>query len=142
MRSGRSTVPSILVDTGPLVALLDRNDRWHRQVRGYLSRYRGSLVTTWPVLTEAASLCGADEQIALIGMVESGAIEIAPQTAADAARVKWYLAKYRDRSPDLADLSLLALADATGIDSILTIDGDFQIYRLKAGKALIDVLRR
>ena len=87
----------VLADTGPLVALLDRNDRWHRRVRRYLSRYRGSLITTWPVLTEAASLCGADEQIALFQMVESGAIEIAPQTAADAARVKWYLAKYRDR---------------------------------------------
>ena len=93
-------------------------------------------------MTEAASLCGADEQIALFQMVESGAIEIAPQTAADAARVKWYLAKYRDRVPDLADLSLLALADATGVEAILTIDGDFQIYRLKNGRPMVDVLRR
>lgn len=133
---------SILVDTGPLVALLDRNDRWHGRVRAYLARYRGGLITTWPVLTEAASLCGVEEQIAIVGMVESGTIDIAPQTAGDAARIKWYLAKYRDRVPDLADLSLLALADATGVDSILTIDSDFQIYRLKNGKALVDVLRR
>lgn len=133
---------SILVDTGPLVALLDRNDRWHGRVRAYLARYRGGLITTWPVLTEAASLCGVEEQIAIVGMVESGTIDIAPQTARDAARIKWYLAKYRDRVPDLADLSLLALADATGVDSILTIDSDFQIYRLKNGKALVDVLRR
>lgn len=133
---------SILVDTGPLVALLDRNDRWHGRVRAYLARYRGGLITTWPVLTEAASLCGVEEQIAIVGMVESGTIDIAPQTSGDAARIKWYLAKYRDRVPDLADLSLLALADATGVDSILTIDSDFQIYRLKNGKALVDVLRR
>lgn len=135
-------MPSILVGTGPLVALPDRNDRWHGRVRTYLFRYRGEFVTTWPVLTEAASLCSADEQLALLQMAESGAIEIPPQTGADAARVKWYLAKYRDRGPDLADLSLLALADAKGLDSILTIDSDFQIYRLKNGRPLVDVLRR
>jgi predicted nucleic acid-binding protein len=135
-------LPSVLVDTGPLVALLDRNDRWHGRVRKFLSRYRGTLITTWPVLTEAASLCSAEEQLALLQMVESGAIEIPPQTGADAARVRWYLGKYRDRSPDLADLSLLALADATGVDSVLTIDSDFQIYRLKNARPLVDVLRR
>jgi uncharacterized protein len=135
-------VPSALVDTGPLVALLHRGERWHAAARRFFMRFEGELLTTWPVITEAAYLCGEPRKSRdLMEMIESGALKIPPQTTADAARIKWYLRKYEDHDPDLADLSLLALAEAAGVTSIATLDRkDFDTYRLKSGKRLQNLI--
>jgi uncharacterized protein len=132
----------VLVDTGPLVALLHRGDNWHAPVKRFLSRYRGELLTTWAVMTEAAYLCGDSRKSQdLMEMVESSALQLPAQGRVEAARIKWYFGKYADRDPDLADLSLLALAEASGVTDIITADiADFAIYRLKNGKRLQNLL--
>jgi uncharacterized protein len=135
-------VQSVLVDTGPLIALLHRGDTWHAQVKRFLSAYRGDLLTTWAVITEAAYVCDdPDKSRDLMEMIESSALKLPAQGAAEAARIKWYYTKYGDRDPDLADLSLLALAEVTGVTDIITVDlTDFGVYRLKSGKQLRNLL--
>jgi hypothetical protein len=109
----------VLVDTGPIVAYLHRGDAWHEAVVRFFRRWRGELLTTWPVVT-AVSL-----------------------DAADAARIERLYRKYADQNPDLADLSLLAVAERTGVRDILTIDiKDFAVYRLSGGRALNNLLAR
>jgi uncharacterized protein len=135
-------VPSVLVDTGPLVALLHRRDNWHTRVTRFLSGYRGELLTTWAVITEAVYVCDDPRKSRdLMEMIESSTLKLPAQGAAEAARIKWYFGKYADRDPDLADLSLLALAEVTRVTDVITVDiADFAVYRLKNGKQLQNLL--
>jgi uncharacterized protein len=100
-------------------------------------------LTTWPVLTEAAYICNDPGKACdLMDLVVSGAIRVPVQGPSEAGQIKWYFIKYKDRDPDLADLSLLALAEVTGITEIATVDlTDFGIYRLKNGKRLHNLLQ-
>ncbi|MDM8517313.1 hypothetical protein QUF76_14015 [Desulfobacterales bacterium HSG16] len=45
-----------LIDAGPFIALFDRNDRFHEPVKNFLRRYRGTLISTWQVLTETTHM--------------------------------------------------------------------------------------
>jgi uncharacterized protein len=135
-------VPSVIVDTGPLVALLHRADHWHARVKRFLRSFRGDLLTTWAVMTDAAYVCNDPlKSRDLMEMVESSVIKLPTQGSAEAARIKWYFTKYADRDPDFADLSLLALAESVSVTDIITIDiADFSVYRLKNGRPLQNLL--
>jgi predicted nucleic acid-binding protein len=127
----------VLVDAGPLVALLHRTDALNARVRAILAACRGRIYTTWPALTEAAHIAGrADRRFALIDMVHAGALLIAELGHDDFAALAWFHEKYRDRDPDLADLSLIVAAERHGIRTLLTFDRDFLIYRTRKGRAL------
>lgn len=68
-------------------------------------------------------------------------LQAVPQDASDASRIERYYRKYADQNPDLADLSLLALAERSGVRDILTVDArDFAVYRLSNGRALNNLL--
>jgi hypothetical protein len=75
----------LLVDAGPLVALFNRRDSWHRQARGFFGAFHGALVTTWPVLAEAAHFI-APRTPALLDLVDAKRIEIV-EVPGSAARV-------------------------------------------------------
>ena len=132
---------SILVDAGPLIALLDRPDRNHRGVKGNLERNRCRLLTTWPVLAEACHFMPERTQIRFLRWAASGGLNVVELHETALATIADWKEKYQDLPMDLADASLLWVAEQTGITEILTIDlRDFSAYRLPNGKALVPVL--
>jgi predicted nucleic acid-binding protein len=134
---------SVLVDTGPIVAYLHRGDAWHEATRGFFRRWRGELLTTWPVITEAVYLSESYKaRIAIVQWLQRN-LRVVPQDAEDAAVIERCLRKYRDFGPDLADLSLVALAERSGVGDIITVDArEFFVYRLANKRALNNLLAR
>jgi predicted nucleic acid-binding protein len=134
---------SVLVDTGPIVAYLHRGDAWHEATKRFFRRWRGELLTNWPVVTEAAYHSESHRaRMAIVQWLQRN-LRAVPQDAEVAAAIERYLRKYRDLAPDFADLSLLALAERTGVREVITVDPkDFAVYRLANGRALSNLLSR
>ena len=125
----------ILTDAGPLIALIDRGESDHDACVACLAEFSGPLLTTWPAFTEAMYLLGEANgwraQTALWKMVEQGNLEIALQGPEHYSRMRSLMQKYQDRPMDLADASLVCLAEQLGVRDIFTLDrNDFRTYRL------------
>ncbi len=123
-----------LVDAGPLVALIDAGEPDHKRCVSTLDTVRLPLLTTWPAFTEAMYLVGRaggwGAQQALWKLVLRGDLEVAANPPESAGRVAQLMERYADRPMDLADASLVALAEKRDLARIFTLDGDFRIYRL------------
>ncbi len=121
-----------LIDAGTLIAALNPRDRDHARCVVFLAEFTGTFVTTWPVVTEASHMLCAniDSQIALLKRIERGALEVRHVEIDTVRQIIAYTEKYRDRPMDLADASLVALATQMGLSEIVSIDSDFDIYRL------------
>jgi predicted nucleic acid-binding protein len=127
-------VRAILVDAGPLIALIEPTDRNHRQCVATLRTLRDPLVTVWPAFTEAMYLVRGSmrSQDALWGIVESGGLEYAALTSDDAPRLRELMRVYRDQPMDLADAALVRVAERDGLRRIFTLDRrHFEMYRIK-----------
>ncbi len=122
----------ILVDTGPLVALIHQDDNEHRICKETFLTFSEPLGTVWPVLTEAMYLLSFSwvAQNALWEMTQAGAVEILSLGTDDVARMRELMRKYRDLPMDLADAALVRVAERERLRRIFTLDRrDFQIYR-------------
>jgi predicted nucleic acid-binding protein len=124
-------VPGIVVDAGPLIALFDRDDRHHRRAIEFVRDCRVPPVTNLPVLTEAAFLLrfSAAAQRDLLRWAHP-ALDIDAGTAADLPRIAALLDKYRDLPANLADVSLVVLAERLRLRRVASVDRDFAVYRL------------
>jgi len=124
-------VKPVLLDTGVVVALLDRSERLHEACAAAVQEIEAPLITCEAVIAESfyvlRNLAGASE--AVIENVAAGIFQIPLQLSHEAAGLKQILRKYRDRKIDLADACLIRLADEFGTADILTLDQDFAIYR-------------
>ena len=129
----------ILTDAGPLIALVDRGEVDHARCVAALTQVTLPLVTTWPAFTEAMYLLGEaggwTGQVALWRMVERADLQVVDLSAAALGRARRLMEQYRDLPMDLADASLVALAEERGLNRVFTLDGDFRIYRLPRGRA-------
>jgi uncharacterized protein len=135
----------IAVDTGLFVALADRSDRWHKSAVAALSTFEDSWITTWPVLTEATHLLRRrlDVQAAvdLMQDVADGGLQVWSPSPQDLARLPTLLRKYAALPMDLADASLVLLAEHLGHGRILSTDErDFKTYRWKRRKPFHNLL--
>ena len=122
----------VLVDAGPLVALIDAGDAHHRVCVETLKSLRDPLITVWPAFTEAMYLLGGSwpAQRALWSRIEADALTLAPLDAADAPRLRELMEKYHDLPLDFADAALVRVAERDGLTRIFTIDRrHFSIYR-------------
>jgi predicted nucleic acid-binding protein len=125
-------VPVVLVDAGPLVALLDRADAEHARCVATLRRLRAPLLTVWPAFTEAMYLLGGSwpAQKALWSRLETGALSIAALDHTDAPRMRELMEKYRDLPMDMADAALVRVAERESLTEIFTLDRrHFTLYR-------------
>jgi predicted nucleic acid-binding protein len=125
----------ILTDAGPLVAILDRGEEHHQACVDCLDHLAGPMLTTWPAFTEAMYLLGDAgghrAQAALWRLVNQNDLDIAIQDADQYQRIQQLMDKYQDRPMDLADASLVALAEQRRLRDIFTLDhADFRVYRL------------
>ncbi len=131
-----------LTDTGPLFALVDPNGQTEQFARceQTLATLPLPLVTTWPCLAEAMHLArrrgGWPMQELLGDMLRADQLRLHSPSEAEPVRVLTLMAQYRDRPMDLADASLVALAEASGYPRIFSIDSDFYVYRLADGRIL------
>ena len=130
----------MLTDTGPLVGITDRNDKHHALCQSILQKLREPLETTWPCFTEAMYLLGeadgARGQAALWRLRTAGRLLLLDITPAEADRMDTLMAQYANVPMDLADASLVAVAERRRITRLFAIDTDFLIYRLADGSAL------
>ncbi len=129
-----------LVDAGPLVALIDRGESGHQRCVDTLSQLSGPLVTTWPAFTEAIYLLGSaggwPAQDALWKLVDRGDLRLVDLDVSMRQRSRNLMAKYEDVPMDLADASLVALAESLKLSRVFSLDSDFHIYRLKNRRTL------
>lgn len=124
----------VLLDTGPLVAILSRADSWHARCVTTLGEIQPPLLTCWPVLTEAAWLLRADSNAVsrLLQSGETGLFQILEVGQSDLPEIDRLLTRYRDLSPQLADLTILHLARRENLSTIFTLDRrDFSVFRRK-----------
>ncbi len=134
-------MPAVLVDAGALIALLDRDDRWHTACVGVLAEIRNPLMTVWPALTEAMHLLSEvpRAQDALFEMIEDDALGLAALDDGDLARMKVLMRKYRDLPMDFADAALVRVAERDRLTHIISFDRHFRVYSLP-GRARFVVL--
>lgn len=132
-----ATRPRALVDTGALLALLDRDDRWHERCARAFAEAPLPLATSTAVLTELFHLVGdrPAEVAAAWGFLRSGAVALAPLADGDLPEIEALMERYRDRPMDFADATLVHLARRETLDTILTVDNDdFETYRIEGRK--------
>ncbi len=127
----------ILIDTGPIVALFDKDDRYHTQCIEILKKIKEPLVTTWPVLTECFYLLNFSWEVqdSLWLFIQRGGIEIYHLGKDLLIRCCELMEQYSDLPMDLADATLVTLADFLEVHKVFTLDHkDFSIYRFKQKK--------
>jgi uncharacterized protein len=124
-----------LIDTGAILALLDRADRWHQSCVDAFQQLRLPLLTSEAVLTELFHLAG-DSRVAMEAawkFVRSGALVQATIEDAELGHLRDLMSRYWDRPMDFADATLVYLARRESLSTILTVDrADFETYRIEA----------
>jgi hypothetical protein len=124
----------IIVDTGFWVALANKNDQYHSVALNCFSKYNESLITTWCVITETCyflqSRRGAEASITFINAMSERLFQVFELQNIHVIRMKQLMNKYRDLPMDLADASLVVLAEEMKTGRILSLDiKDFNIYQ-------------
>lgn len=128
----------IAIDTGPIVALFDKDDSYHHLSVEILKKIEEPFITTWPVITEAFYLLNFSWRVQddLWEFIVRGGVTIHPLENDAHLRCKELMGKYYDLPMDLADATLVALAEKTGLSKIFTFDHkDFSVYRPKHRKS-------
>jgi predicted nucleic acid-binding protein len=126
-------VRAVLIDAGPLVALLDRSDGHHDEIVEVTKSIQDPLVSVWPVLVEAMYLLSFSwkAQKALWEILETGTVRLLDLGDDDIPPMKSLMEKYHDLPMDMADAALVRVAEREGIRRVLTLDQkDFSVYRL------------
>ena len=126
--------PDTLIDTGAVLALLDRNDLWHKTCLETFRELRLPLATSQAVLTELFHLVGENphEMEAAWRLVHSGAILMAEIQHSELPPIHELMSQYADRPMDFADATLVHLARREGLSTIFTVDrADFDTYRIE-----------
>ena len=126
----------VIADAGFWVALLNRNDRDHVRASSVFGNLGERLVSTWPVMTEACHLLlkylGTEAQERFVQFYAGGGLELFDLHESHVPRVVSLLRDYADLPMDLADASLVVLAEHLGSGRILSTDQrDFRTYRWK-----------
>ncbi len=132
-----------LIDSGPIIALFDRSDKYHNKVLEFLKGYTGELVTSWAVITEVFHMLDFDlrVQIDFLKWIEFGGLTVYDIEQSEVALIRAMMEKYLDIPMDFADASLMYIAEKEKINNIVSIDSDFDIYRTLKKQSLNNLLR-
>jgi predicted nucleic acid-binding protein len=129
----------VLLDTGPLTALLCQRDQYHTICTAAAKELGGPFFTCWPVITETAYLLRQHgEQIdKLFELIRSTKIRLLHLDVADINGLSQILTQFSDQEFDLADVALMHVANREAIETVFTIDRrHFSVYRLPRGNPL------
>jgi predicted nucleic acid-binding protein len=130
-----------IVDTGPLVAFLDRGERYHAWTVEQVQDLDVPLLVCEPVLAEAMYLLSGQSkaQDALYDLLAGGALRVAFQINEHVDALRALQRKYRDRPISLADACIVRMAELFERHRIFTLDSDFTVYR-KNGREPLDLI--
>ncbi|SMM99122.1 hypothetical protein SPONN_309 [uncultured Candidatus Thioglobus sp.] len=133
----------ILIDSGPMIALFNRSDRYHYACVEFIKHNKCKLITTIASMTETMHLLNFNKnaQTDFIHWISSGAVTIENISNHDLFAIQKMLLKYSDLPMDFADACLVFLADKLNIHTIATIDRDFDVYRLKSNKPFTTLIK-
>ncbi|MGH8681449.1 MAG: type II toxin-antitoxin system VapC family toxin [Burkholderiales bacterium] len=131
-----------IVDTGPLVAFLDRAERHHAWAAERVRELAAPLLVCEPVLAETMYLLAArpKAQDALFGLLENGALRAAFHVEEHVSALRALHRKYRDRPMSLADACIVRMAELFEHHQVLTLDSDFSVYRKHGREPLMLIL--
>ena len=120
-----------VIDSGPLIALFDKDDSLHTKVMEFFQSFAGKLYSTLAVVTELTHMLdfNVSTQIDFLKWVANGGIELVDLTEKDLVQVCTLTEKYSDIPMDFADASLVLIAEKLQIRLCISIDSDFYIYR-------------
>src|SRR5438105_11721209 len=125
----------VIVDAGPLIGWFDANDAHHPSVRAFLDAYGGELLSTWPVLVEVCHLLPERMVADFLRWVGRGGVTVVDVPVSALAGLADRIDKYADLPIDMADASIIWLAETLGLLEVLTIDRrDSGIYRTARGQ--------
>ena len=128
-----------LIDTGTMVALFDASDVAHTHYTGLLAQSHWQLTTTWPCVVEVCHFLGANSVQRFLRWVAEGAVVVYPLDVSNLPDLAELMARYTQpprTEMDLADASLVWLAQDTNTLNVMTIDvRDFSRYRLPDGRS-------
>jgi len=126
----------ILIDSGPLIALFDRSDKYHLASVDFIKQNQAVLITTLASITEVLHLLAFSRQAQqdFLAWIQAGAVTLEAINVQDLVKIRKLIVKYADLPMDFADACLVFLADKLNINEVATIDRDFDIYRLKGNQ--------
>jgi predicted nucleic acid-binding protein len=130
---------ALLVDTGPLVALISERDAYHFICTEEAKSLQWPFYSCWPVITEATHLLKTqtDAVQKLLNWIRSSEIQILQLSISDVDRISGILKRYSDQSFDFADAALMHLAERENMQKVFTIDHrHFSVYRTRKRKRL------
>ena len=124
-----------LIDTGPIISLLNRRDRYHQECAALFRELNCPFYTTLPVITEAMYFLGecggVTAQSSLWKLVLRGDFVLHHPSIKELLRMSELMEKYHDHPMDFADASLVTLAEGGHLNRVFTLDyNDFTTYRL------------
>jgi uncharacterized protein len=129
---------SVILDTGPLVALLRKKDQFHQWSESTIIALPGPLITCEPVIVEACFLLRHTYagQEAVMSWIHDGTIQIDFDLEAYADDLRTLMARYASVPMSLADACLVKMAELNRNSSVITLDSDFKIYRLNRNQPI------
>jgi predicted nucleic acid-binding protein len=132
-----------VIDSGPLVALFDRGDQYHKRACAFLKDSKGELLSTVAVLTEVSHLLdfSVPAQIDFVRWIATGAVELVHLSREDLARIVELTQQYSDLPMDFADASLVVIGERLSIEHIATIDADSYVCRMKGRRFFHNIFR-
>jgi predicted nucleic acid-binding protein len=135
---------TILIDAGPLIALFDRDDNYHEKIIDFVKGKKFKFITTTAVITEVSHMLdfSVDVQILFFEWIMKEGVLLQEIQQRDVTRIIELTKKYSDRPMDFADATLVITAEKTGIREIISIDSDFDIYRLLGKEMIRNVFQR
>ena len=132
---------SVLIDAGPLIALFDKDDKYHRHIKEFVRVGAFKFVTTIAVMTEVTHMLdfNVKAQVDFLEWVMNEGVILYTVRQRDIGRIVEVVAKYSDLPMDFADATLVIAAEETGIKKIISIDSDFDIYRLPGKEKIANI---
>ena len=133
----------ILIDSGPLIALFDRSDKYHQASTEFIKKNRSELITTLASITEVLHLLdfSRNAQVDFLSWVDAGAVTVEPITTDDFQRIRGLIVKYSDLPMDFADACLVFLGEKMNVSKVATIDRDFDVYKLKGKRSFTTYIK-
>ena len=134
-------IERVLLDTGPLVALLDRRDTYHGWAKQQMAHVRPPVLTCEAVIAEAFHLLrglGAARH-AILDLLRQNLLVVLFRLDEHLDRIEALLRRYADVPMSLADACLVRMSETLSTVRVLTLDGDFRIYR-RHGRQKIPVM--
>ena len=132
------TAVKVLVDTGPLVAFLNRRDRYHAWARQQFERLKPPLLTCEAVVSEVCFLLRAQPggAEAVLELLERELLDVTFDLGEEAGRIRDVVARYANLPASLADACLVRMAELHAGSRVLTLDSHFKIYRIHGRKVI------